>query len=50
VVAERGGEVDRPRSVEVEHADGEVARQAITLGPVPVRSWQVSSAKATAWT
>jgi hypothetical protein len=26
VVAQRGGEVDRPRSVEVEHADGEVAQ------------------------
>jgi hypothetical protein len=43
VVTEGGGEVDRPGSAE--HADGEVAQQAMTLGPVPVRTWEASSAK-----
>jgi hypothetical protein len=44
VVTEGSGEVDRPGAAE--HADGQgLRRQAMTLGPVPVRTWEASSAK-----
>ena len=48
VLAEGGGEVDRPRPAE--HTDGEVAQAGHDLGAAPVRSWEPSSAKVTSRT
>jgi hypothetical protein len=48
VVTEGGGEVDGPGAAE--HADDEVAQAGHVCGPVPVRTWEASSAKVTSRT
>jgi hypothetical protein len=45
VAAQRGGDVDRPRPAQ--HPMTRLRRQAMTLGPAAVRSWEVSSQKVT---
>jgi hypothetical protein len=48
MVAERGGEVDRPSPAQ--HPDDQVAQAGHDVRPTPVRTWEASSAKATSRT